>query len=254
QLFGNVTLVVVSQAPEPTDDIAFSVADRLQREISAETGLSIALVDAHNSYVQGRGDITYGTPIAERLIADAKAAVSAARASAVDSPIEVGVGIRDGYDIGHDGIGPQGMRALVVRAAGATTAYVLVDGNNLLVGRRDPIVRALEGLVDVAEVMTTDNHVVHEVDGGINPVGERLPTEALVRGASESVRAALADLGPSEVRFGSRELTNVRALGPGFTARLLTSLGDTLTMFQYMLVATLLLLLTGSLVVAFAFR
>ena len=254
QLLGNVALVVVSQAPEPTDDIAFSVADRLQREISAETGLEIALIDAHNSYIQGRGDITYGTPIAERLIADARAAVRGAAAAAVDGPIEAGVGVRDGYDIGRDGIGPQGIRALVVRAAGTTTAYVLIDGNNLLLGRRDPIVRALEEQVDVAEVMTTDNHVVHEVDGGINPVGERLPTAALIRGAGEAVRAALADLGAAEVRFGAREITDVRALGPGFTARLLTSLGDTLTMFQNMLVATLLLLLTGSLVVAFAFR
>jgi len=68
------------------------------------------------------------------------------------------------------------------------------------------------------------------------------------------VRAALADLGPVEVRYGSREVVGVRTLGPGFTARLLTSLGDTLTMFQNMSVATLLLLLTGSLVVVFAFR
>ncbi len=254
QLLGGAVLIVVSQAPEPTDDIAFSVADRLQRELSAETGLRVALVDAHNSYIEGRGDITYGTPIAERLIADGRAAVRAATASAVDGPIEVGVGIRDGYDIGRDGIGPQGIRALVIRAAGATTAYVLIDGNNLMVGRRDPIVRALEELVDTAEVMTTDNHVVHEVDGGINPVGERMPTEAIVRGAREALRAALADLGGSEVRFGSQEIPEILALGPGFTARLLTSLGDTLTMFQNMLVATLLLLLTGSLVVAFALR
>ena len=95
--------------------------------------------------------------------------------------------------------------------------------------------------------MTTDNHVVHEVDGGINPLGERMPTDASIRGATEAVRAALADLGPVEVRFGSRDVPAVPTLGPGFTARLLTSLGDTLTMFQNMVVATFLLLLTGSL-------
>ena len=254
QLLGDVALVLVTQAPEPTDDIAFSVADRITREVANEGGPRVALIDAHNSYVEGRGDITYGTPTAERLIRDAKAAVRAAVAEGRDGPVEAGVGVRDGYDIGRDGIGPQGIRALVVRAAGATTAYVLIDGNNLLLGRRDPIVRALEKLVDTAEVMTTDNHVVHEVDGGINPVGERMPTEALIRGAVESVRTALADLGPVDVRFGSHEVPGVRTLGPGFTARLLTSLGDTLTMFQNMVVATFLLLLTGSLVVVFAFR
>jgi putative membrane protein len=254
QLLGGVALVVASQAPAPTDDIAFSVAERITREVAAEGGPPVALVDGHNSYIEGQGDITYGTPAAEKLIADCKAAVRAAVAAAVPGPIEVGVGVRDGYDTGRDGIGPQGIRALVVRAAGATSAYVLFDANNLVVGRRAPIVRALEGLVDAAEVMTTDNHIVHEVDGGINALGERLPTDALIRGASDAVRAALADLGPAEVRFGTRELPAVRTLGPGFTARLLTSLGDTLTMFQNMAVATFLLMLTGSLVVVFAFH
>jgi len=254
QLVGDVALVLVSQAPEPTDDIAFSVADRIHREVAAEGGPRVALIDAHNSYVEGRGDITYGTPSAEKLVRDAKAAVRAAVAASRDGPLEAGVGVRDGYDIGRDGIGPQGIRALVLRTAGTTTAYVLIDGNNLLLGRRAPIVKALEAVVDVAEVMTTDNHVVHEVDGGINPVGERMPTAALVQGAMEAVRAALADLGPADARFGSLEVPGVRTLGPGFTARLLTSLGDTLTMFQNMLVATFLLLLTGSLVVVFAFR
>jgi hypothetical protein len=47
---------------------------------------------------------------------------------------------------------------------------------------------------------------------------------------------------------------SVKVLGPGFTARLLTSLGDTLSMFEYMLAATLLLLLTGSLVAIFALQ
>ncbi|MGP8072226.1 MAG: DUF2070 family protein [Thermoplasmata archaeon] len=254
QLLGDVALVLVTQAPRPTDDIAFSVADRIGREIALEGGPRVALIDAHNSYVEGQGDITYGTPAAEKLIRDCKSAARAAVAAAVDGPIEVGVGVRDGYDIGRDGIGPQGIRAVVVRAAGATSAYVLYDGNNLLLGRRDPIVRALEQRVNVAEVMTTDNHVVHEVDGGINPVGERMSTDALIRGATDAVRAALADLGPAEVRFGSAEVLGVPTLGPGFTARLLTSLGDTLTMFQNMAVATFLLLLTGSLVVVFAFH
>jgi len=47
---------------------------------------------------------------------------------------------------------------------------------------------------------------------------------------------------------------SVKVLGPGLTARLLTSLGDTLAMFANMFPATLLLLLTSSLVVAFALR
>jgi hypothetical protein len=43
-------------------------------------------------------------------------------------------------------------------------------------------------------------------------------------------------------------------LGPGYTARLLTSLGDTLSMFARMFPATFVLLLAGSLVGALLLR
>ncbi|HYA54421.1 MAG TPA: DUF2070 family protein [Thermoplasmata archaeon] len=254
QLLGDVALVIVTQAPAPTDDIAFSVADRIVREVAQEGGPKVVLVDAHNSYVEGKGDILYGTPDAEKLIADTKAAVRAAVAAARDGPIEVGTAVRKGYSIGQDGIGPEGFRALVIRAAGTTTAYVVIDGNNLLIGRRDPIVHALLARVDAAEVLTTDNHVVHEVDGGINPVGERYPLEGLIRESVATLDAALGQVGPVTVRFGEKPVPDVPVLGPGYTARLLTSLSDTLSMFTHMLFATLLLLITTSLIIVLAIR
>jgi len=254
QLLGDVVLVLVSQAPAPTDDIAYSVADRITREVAQEGGPKVVLLDAHNSYVEGKGDILYGTPSAEKLIVDAKAAVRAAVAAARDGPIEVGTAVRKGYTIGRDGIGPEGFRALVVRAVGTTSAYLIIDGNNLVIGRRDPIVRALRARVDAAEVLTTDNHVVHEVDGGINPVGERYALESLVREAQAVLDEALRTLQPVSVRFGEQPIPDVPVLGPGYTARLLTSLGDTLTMFSRMFAATLLLLLTSSLVILLAVR
>lgn len=246
QLLGDTALVLVTQAPEPTDDIAFSVADRAVREASGRTGLSVALIDAHNSYIKDQGDISYGTPTAERLIRDVAAAVEAARTAAQLSPLEIGTSARTHYRIGADGIGPLGIRVLAIRTAGSTSAYVLIDGNNLLVGLRDPIVRALETLVDHAEVLTTDNHVVHEVDGGINPVGERAPLERLTRESMELLREAMRDLTPVGVRSASRDLPSVPVLVPSFTARLLTSLSDTMAIFSNALLSTFFLLLAVS--------
>ena len=254
QLLGNVVLVLVTQAPKPTDDIAFSVADRIVREVAQEGGPRVVLIDAHNSYVEGQGDILYGTPVAEKLVADTKAAIRAAVAAARDGPIEIGTAVRQGYSIGVDGIGPQGFRALVVRAAGATTAYVLIDGNNLMLGRRDPIVRSLLERVDVAEVLTTDNHVVHEVDGGINPVGERYSLDGLIRESRAALEEALQNVEQVSVRFAEKDVPDVKVLGPNYTARLLTSLGDTLSMFTHMIAATFLLLITSSLVILLALR
>lgn len=252
QVLGNVVLVVVSQAPEPTDDISFAVADRIVRETQTEGGPLVALVDAHNSYIEDKGDIVYGSPLAERLVRDAKDAIQAALAQTVEGGIEVGCASQLGYDIGRDGIAPEGLRALVVRAAGQTTAYLVIDGNNLVKGLRDPVVAQLLQHVDAAEVMTTDNHVVHETDGSINAVGERYAKEDLLLDADRVVRAALANLGPAEVRAGSVPVPNVLTLGPGFTQRLLTAISDTVSMLGNALLLTMLLLLASSLVVLLA--
>ncbi len=254
QVLGDIVLVVVSQAPAPTDDIDFAVADAIVRAVSAEENLRVVVVDAHNSYVEDEGDITYGTPAAERLTRDARAAVRAAIAAARPGPIEVGVATRGGYSIGRHGIGPSGVRALIVRAAGTTVAYALVDGNNLVLGHRARILAALEGVVDSAEVLTTDNHVVHEVDGSINPLGERYSADQLAADVRAVVGEALKDLGPSEVASGSVGVPDVPVLGPDWTARLLTSLGDTVSMFGHAFLMTFLLLLTTSAVVLVVLR
>ncbi|MGI0140341.1 MAG: DUF2070 family protein [Thermoplasmata archaeon] len=254
QILGETALVLITQAPLPTDDISYAVADRIIREIRADGGPPVALVDAHNSYVEDEGDVHYATPIAEKLARDAKAAVRAALAQAKEGGIEVGCATITGYDIARDGIAPEGMRALVVRCAGSSAAYLLIDGNNLVRGLRDPIVARLLQEVDAAEVMTTDNHVVHEADGSINPVGERYPKEAMLSDAEHAVHAAIQRLRPVTVTSGQREVPGVLVLGPGFTSRLLTAISDTVSMLGNSLVMTLLLLLASSLVVLFALR
>ncbi len=254
QLLGSTAIAVVTQAPAPTDDIALSVVAPVVRKIEAAGGPRLALIDGHNSYVEDQGDISFGTPTAAKLATDLVRALERARSTARPGPVRAGVAVREGYSLGGDGIGPHGIRVLAIEAAGTKTAYVLIDGNNLMAGLRGAILEALQPLVDAAEVMTTDNHIVHEVDGGTNPVGERYPSDRLVADVRATTEAAVADLGEVEVRSGWRSLPSMPVLQPGWTARLLTSLGDTLSMFTNALLMTFLLVLTSSLVVLLAFR
>jgi putative membrane protein len=254
QSLGGAILVLVSQAPGPTDDIAFAVGDTIRRRHTERNEGPIALVDAHNSYVEDRGDIAYGTPVAQQLLEDAEAAIAMARDAASDGPLEVGSATRTDYTVGDHGIGPAGIRVLAIRAAGRTTAYLLIDGNNLVLGGRATILEGLAGVVDDAEVMTTDNHIVHEVDGSTNPVGGRFPPARLARDCLALTRQAIADLEPAEVRSGTVGIPDVPVLGPAWTERLLTSLGDTVSVFGHQAAATMLLLLVSSLVVLVALR
>jgi putative membrane protein len=252
QAIGDAVVVLVTQAPAPTDDIDYAVVDRLVRENAAAGGPLLAVIDAHNSYVEDRGDITYGTPVAERLLTDSRAAIRAAIAQSVYGSVDVGVAVRSAYSIGEHGIGPAGIRALVVRGGGTSTAYVLIDGNNLLLGLRAPILEGLRDLVDAAEVMTTDNHVVHEVDGSINAIGEKYPVERLTADVRAAVQQAIVDLGPVSVASGTVEIPEVPVLGPDATARLLTSLSDTFSMFSNAFLMTFLFLIASSTAVLLA--
>ncbi|MGA7845604.1 MAG: DUF2070 family protein [Thermoplasmata archaeon] len=254
QRLGDVVLVAATQAPEPTDDIAYAIADRIVDENRRAGQPELALMDAHNSYKEDEGDLTYGSPRAQRFATDVQQAVSAAVAHATPGEVRVGVALRTGFSVGGEGIGPSGVRALVVETAGRRAAYVLLDGNNLVQGLRARLLQALGDVVDDSEVMTTDNHVVHEVDGGVNPIGERIPFDLLRETVVGVVRDALTNLEPVEVRVGTRDVSEVAVLGPDWTARLLTSLGDTLSMFSNAFLMTFLLLIVSSMVVLAAVR
>lgn len=254
QIVGDAVLVVVTQAPEPTDDIELAVVDPVARALEKAGGPRVALIDAHNSYIEDQGDLSYGTPRAEKLAHDIEASVERARFLAQRTPVRVGTSVRDGYSTVATGIGPHGIRSLVIDGAGRKTAYVLIDGNNLVVGMRGLLLDALKPIVDDAEILTTDNHIVHEVDGGTNPVGERYPSSALVADVRASVEAAVADLTEVKVTSGVRRIPSIRVLQPGWTIRLLTSLSDTLSFFSDALLMTFLLVLTTSLVVLLALR
>ncbi len=251
QVLGDAVLLVLTQAPAPTDDIDYALAELLREEAS-RLGLSrVAILDAHNSFVEHHGDVPFGSPTGFRILEDGKAALRQAIAETREGTIRVGLGAKGGFTPELDGIAGEGLKVLVVEAAGRRTAYALFDANNLYQGLRDPLVRVMRESVEDAEVFTTDNHVVHEVRGAVNTLGERRSLEELSQDLRETLRAALADLRPARVRAAGRRIGPVKVLGPGTTDRLMTSLADSFLLFGvYFPVSLLTLLLAGTLVLA----
>lgn len=80
-----------------------------------------------------------------------------------------------------------------------TTAYVLIDGNNMEPGLRDRIVETLltgdGATVNEAEVLTTDTHIVNTVEAD-NQVGAALDQDELLAIVQRLVEDALADREP----------------------------------------------------------
>jgi putative membrane protein len=202
--FGDDAIAVNSFAPTYADDVEYGVG--LSAAAEARTGGldDVLLVDAHNCNNGLDGpDLGHVVPGSERSfdLIDGAGSLGERLARKSQHPLELGVAHAETPWDPAEGIGPLGIRAAVVESGDHRTAYVLVDGNNMEPGLRERIVDAIEG-VDLAEVMTSDTHIVNTVEAE-NQVGQAIPEDALVECITGLVEEAVADLEPVEAGMAS---------------------------------------------------
>ena len=217
QRFGDALLVVSTRAPRTTEDLDFSFAPTFDAE-GRRRFSRLGFADAHNCMAELSGPVLPGTPIGSEYLRGVREAVDA-MAEESCGPFAIGYGRTPAPFSRNQGFGDLGVQALVVEAGGQRTAYVLVDGNNMVEGGRDVLVGRCRELVDEAEVMTTDSHVVNTITGR-NPIGMVVPVEEIAPVLERTLRAALADLAPAAVAsstawcegvvvFGSTRITQL---------------------------------------------
>ena len=231
QAIGGDRLLVGTHAPEPADDVAFSVGLSIAAEASAEG--EVMLVDAHNCNdgLDGAafGHVTPGSARSFDMI-EAAGRLSERLATAERGELAVGVASDETEWGREDGIGPLGIRAAVFEVSGRRTAYVVIDGNNMDPGLRARLLAAIDA--DDAEVMTTDTHVVTTVDA-TNQVGAAIDHERLAAAVSRLVEAATDDLEPVEAGMATEraEVTvfgNDRTESLAATANAMVGMGGVL--------------------------
>ena len=245
QVFGTRALIVASLAPNPTDDIDSGVGFAATQEARLGGVEDAVFVDAHNCMEVGSGLTHFGTAAAHDVITATRKAVEEALASP-RGPLRVGVASRREIAAPEEGIGSEGVQALVTEVRGKKSAFVLFDGNNMIPGLRDKILARLAPLVTDAEVLTTDNHSVNVTLGGFNPVGLHYDQAALVEATVEIVQEAIVDLQPTEAGIALGHVDDLYVFGPESSARLTTSVNSTVAILRPAFVATFLLALTAS--------
>ncbi|MHB9288524.1 DUF2070 family protein [Halobacteriales archaeon Cl-PHB] len=206
QAFGEDVLAVSTFAPGFADDVAYSVGLSARSETRCGGVGDVLLVDAHNSNNGLTGeDLGHVVPGSERSfdLIDGAGRLGERLGDAAQHPVELGIAWdRTPWDA-QMGIGPLGIRVAVFAVGGQTTAYVLVDGNNMEPGLRDRIVETVDA-VDRLEVMTSDTHIVNTVEAE-NQVGQNLPADELVALVDDLVVRAVADCEPVEVGMASEK-------------------------------------------------
>ncbi|EMA55435.1 MULTISPECIES: DUF2070 family protein [Halococcus] len=193
---GDSALLVATYAPGFADDIDYSVGLSTAAEARSRGLADVMLADAHNSNNGLDGpDLGHVVPGSQRSF-DLMEAAGRLASDLTDAPqatLELGVAWDETPWEPTDGIGPLGIRVAVFDVGGDTTAYVLIDGNNMEPGLRDAIVDSLP--VDTAEVLTTDTHVVNTVDS-TNQVGGAIDRDELRARIETLVGDALDDREP----------------------------------------------------------
>lgn len=203
QVFGNFAFLSFTLAPRTTEDFPQELG-LFVRRIAKKHGLSCcSVVNAHNS-IDG--------PVQEAI--DALKNVAAACLEKCVSlrkfPFKVGAATVFPKEFSpKDGMGPGGITVIVVEVKEQKTAYVVIDGNNMVSGLRDKILSNLYAIgINEGEVFTTDSHSVNAVvlgGRGYHPVGEVINHEILIEYIRKAAIAALSNL--ELVKAACREIT-----------------------------------------------
>jgi putative membrane protein len=213
QVFNKCALVALTLAPETMEDLPVELNSAIIKS-SKKNGFSTAItVDAHNSI---HGPFKIEEAIGPLEEASSTSLQRASKTKAANFEVGVAKVMADGFGL-KEGMGPGGVIALIVRVGEQTTAYITIDGNNMVSGLRERILSTVNEMgVDEGEVFTTDTHAVNAVvldARGYHPVGEAIDHETLIKYIKEATARALANLEPAEVGWRTETVPNVRVIG-----------------------------------------
>jgi putative membrane protein len=213
QIFGDNALLSFTLAPKTTEDLPQELG-RIVREEAEKHGLKCTMVvNAHNSI----NDIVDTDEYLGALqIAASKCLQKAVTLPTKQFMVGAATVFPKEFDL-KDGMGTGGITAIVVQVEKQKTAYIIIDGNNMISGLREKILAALTSMgFDESEVFTTDTHAVSAlVTGrrGYHPVGEVMNHDLLTRYIGEVAKKAEANLETSKAGCLRFVVPQVKVIG-----------------------------------------
>lgn len=225
QIFGDTAVILFTRSPIEMDDISLGVAEQICSEVKDLVKQCI-IIDTHNCMSALKESVYEDSELVPDLIKAAKAAIKQALKTKRGKPK---IGIAQRRDTGFtkgEGMGSEGITVSIIEIAGQKMAYVLIDGNNMIIGLREKLVHALvPKYVDAAEIMTSDTHQTAAISAsnGYSPIGELIPHKELTELVIKLVSEASSDLQRADVSLYHGKTPPLAVMGEG-TVEKLTSL------------------------------
>lgn len=213
QVFGKTAFLSFTLAPKTTEDMPQELG-RIVTEEAKKLGLECNIVvNAHNSIddtIDVEGSLETLREVASKCLKKAVSLPSYA--------FEIGASTVFPKEFSlEDGMGSGGITAVVVNVAEQKTAYVVIDGNNMVSGLREEILSSLKSVgLHECEVFTTDTHAVSAVvlgRRGYHPVGEAMDHKTLIRYITEVAKAAASNLESCKAGCLHLVVPQVRVIG-----------------------------------------
>ena len=245
QKFGDSVLIVTTRSPHRTEDVDFSIGSTIMAE-GHRWFPHVAVVDAHNCMTDLSSPVLLATLTATEYQQASMDAMETCRAAPVH-PFRIGVSHMTLPYSREQGFGDLGIQVMVADVEGQRTAYIIIDGNNMAAGVREIILEQVHTLVDHAEVMTTDSHVVNTISGK-NPVGMHVPVSEFLPFVMEAVRVATEDLTAAETAAATAHCEHVVVFGSNRISQLASTVNAMLVFVAPLSLAMLLLAFLLSLV------
>jgi putative membrane protein len=238
QRFGDSVLLVTTRSPERTEDIDFSIGMTIMAE-GHRWFPHVAVIDAHNCMTDLSSPVLLATLTATEYQKAALGAMEACR-TAPQLPFRVGAAHHTLPYSREMGFGDLGIQVIVIDVEGQRTAYILIDGNNMALGAREILLGEVLRVVDNAEIMTTDSHVVNTITGK-NPVGLNVPASALIPDIIRALNAAIENLAPAHVAASTAQCDRVVVFGSNTISELASTVNAMLVFVAPLSLAMLLL-------------
>jgi len=213
QLFGDCALLTLTVAPKTTEDFPEELDFVIGEEAKKHGLQNVIVVNAHNS-IDGPFDVEKATDSLKGAAAESLKKAIAAK----PFPFAIGAAkiVPEEFSI-EEGMGPGGISVIVVKIGDQITAYVTIDGNNMVSGLREKVLSALNEIgISTGEVLTTDTHAVATLlqsARGYHPVGEVIDHTKLIRYIKEIALEALNNLEPADVSWRTTIVPKVKVIG-----------------------------------------
>ncbi|XES76840.1 MAG: DUF2070 family protein [Candidatus Bathyarchaeia archaeon] len=224
QLFGKTVFLNFTLAPKTTEDLPQELGSLVQQD-AQKLGLDALIINAHNC-------LTETTEIDASIEALRETANKCLNQAAAQKAAPFQVGSHTVYPSEFtlkDGMGAGGITAVVVKVGEQKTAYVVIDGNNMVPGVREKILSSLGAAgFEASEVFTTDTHSVSAVvvgRRGYHPVGEAMNHQILIQHITEAATAAAGNMENCKAGYQRITIPKVRVIG-GDCLALLSELVD----------------------------